>query len=132
MPRFVTTPEANQLLLEGTLALSEIEAAGGRIDKAYLDEALKRTAERIKGLEDELRADLIYKLWRRRYGEGTKLGAPEQLAGVVYGDLGYKPRKDTRGGKRGSADESAMDHVDLPFVRTYFQTQKIRKARGTY
>lgn len=57
MARFTTTPDAYRLFHEGTLALAEIEHNGMRIDKAYLDEALTRTADQIKGYEDELRAD---------------------------------------------------------------------------
>jgi DNA polymerase I-like protein with 3'-5' exonuclease and polymerase domains len=132
MGRFRTTPAAYELLHNGTIALAEIEHNGVRVDKTYLEDALDRTATAIKGIEEELRADPIYKIWRRRYGDRTKLAAPDQLAGVVFGELGHKPKSMTAGGKRGKADEAAFEGVNLPFVKTYFRAQKLRKGRGTY
>ena len=44
MSRFLPTLEANQLQLEGSLALAEVESAGVRIDKAYLEETIIKTA----------------------------------------------------------------------------------------
>lgn len=129
---FATTPAAYDLLHRGTIAFADIEHNGVRVDTAYLADALKRTAEKIKEREDELRADPIYKLWRRRYGENTNFSSPAQLAGVVYGDLGYKAKELTTGGDRGKASEAALEGVDLPFVKQYFRAAKMRKTRGTY
>jgi DNA polymerase-1 len=132
--RYTTTPEAYALLHEGILALSEVEATGVRVDKSYLDAALVKTERQIRVLEEEIKSDPNYRIWQRRYGEKTNLGAPEQLAGVV----GYKPRAYTTGGaegrgkKRGKADESSFEGIDLPLVQKYFKVQKLRKGRGTY
>lgn len=130
---FRTTPAAYDLLQRGLVAHAEIEHAGMRIDRAYLEAVLASTAAQIREAEDELRADPIFrKYWQRRYGERTKLAAPAQLAGVVYGDLGYTPAKQTAGGQRGAADEASLEAIDLPFIKTYFRAQKLRKGRGTY
>ena len=129
--RFIPTAEAYQLLHEGSIALAEVEATGVRVDKAYLERALDDTAREIRELEGSLRSDPIYRTWLRRYGDKANLGSPEQLAGVVFGELGYKSTITTSGG-RASASASALEAVDLPFVKNYLSAQKLRKARGTY
>lgn len=139
MPKYQTTREAYQLLHEGQLALAEMEHQGVRVDKGYLDEALKKTRGQIRDLEHRLREDPVYRReWKRRYGDKAKLGSRDQIAAVVFGDLGYPVREMTAGGeegegrKRAKADESAFDHVDLPFVKDWVKCEKLKKARSTY
>lgn len=132
MTRFRPTAEAYELLHQGTLALAEVEHTGVRVDRPYLEGALADTARRILEVEEQLRADPLYKVWRKRYGEKTKLSAPDQLAGVVFGELGYKPRAVTAKKGRAKADEAAFEGLDIPFVKNYFKAQKLRKGRGTY
>lgn len=132
MPKHVTTPDANRLLLEGSLALSEIEHTGVRVDKAYLDNAIATADVQIREADAELRSDPTFAVWQRRYGAKTKLTAPEQLAGVVFGELGYKPKKFTAKTGREAADESAFEGIDLPLLKKYFTAQKLRKGRDTY
>ena len=132
MSRWVPTPEAYRLLHEGTLALSEVEAAGVRVDRAYLERAIRETSDKIKESEEQLRAQPEFRDWRRRYGEKTNISSPEQLAGLVFGVLGHPARKQTRKKKRDAADESAFSHVDLPLVKHYFAAAKLRKGRDTY
>jgi len=134
---FVTTPAAYDLLHQGAIALAEIEHNGVRVDTDYLELSLKQTAAKIRAVEEEMRADPIYKLWQRRYGAGTKLTSSDQLAAVVR-DLGYKSKVQTAGGEnregRSSASKKALEGVsaEVPFVRQYFHAQELRKARGTY
>jgi DNA polymerase I len=130
--RFCTTPGAYRLLHEGTLALAEVEHNGIRIDKAYLDAALDGTAAQMSTLEHELRADPLYARWRRRFGDRTKLTSADQLADVIFGELGYKSRGKTKSEKREKADEAAFEGIDLPFIKTYFKLKHLIKARGTF
>lgn len=138
--KYRTTPEAYDLLHAGALALSEIEANGVRVDQPYLKSALALTARQIRELEEVLRADPVYKVWRRRFGEKTKLTAPQQLSDVIFKELGYKRKsagsgrggERAEGSRRGEAEEAAFEGIDLPFLKTYFKAQKIRKGRGTY
>jgi len=138
MPKFKTTPDAARLLIEGQIAHCEIERAGVRVDVDYLDRALDETADEIRELEERLRADDVYRVWRRRFGEGTKLGAPAQLSAVFFQELGYKARSFTDGGASGKgeirakADEAAFEGIDHPFVKTWFEAAHVRKARNTY
>lgn len=142
--KYRTTPEAYQLLQDGLIALAEIEHSGVRVDKAYLDDSIDKVTERIGQLEESLRADPIYEKWRRMFGAKTNVGSPEQLSKLVFGKeadggLGYTPKLYTSGGKeadpskrRASAVEAAFEGLELPFVKRYFRTQKLRKGLGTY
>lgn len=130
--KLTPTPAAYQLMHEGAIALSDVEHHGLRIDKDYLERMLAETLIRIKELEAELRADAVYRIWQRRYGEKTNIGSPDQLARVVYEEMGLKPKFATEGGERGSASKHALESIDLPFLKMYFRAAELRKAHGTY
>ena len=134
--RWQPTHDAIQLLLEGTLALSEIEAVGVRVDKTYLDWALTDTKRQIDEYRDAVKSDPIYTRWKRRYGDKTNVFSPEQLAKMVFGELGHTAKIQTSGGGRESASESALESAlggaDLPFVRNCIAARHLIKARQTY
>jgi len=131
--KYKTTSEAVRLLLDGAVALAEVSAHGVRVDKGYLDEAIGDARKKIADLEARMRSDTqVYPEWRKRYGDKTNLAAPEQLAKIVFGQMGYTARVRTETGERESASEKALEGVDLPFVRDYQLAQKLRKLAGTY
>lgn len=132
MRKFVPTPEAVQLLLEGQLALSQVEAEGCRIDKTYLEHALDDTARKIREHEDEMRGHPDFKLWRRRFGSDTSFTVNKQLGEVVFGDLGFKRKPKRSTGDKDSDEEGQFEGIDHPLVKHYFAAQKLRKGRGTY
>lgn len=133
MPKFVTTPEAYRFWQDGALALSEVEAHGVRIDRAYLLQALDETADKIAHYDSLVRNDPNFrKYWQRRFGDKANTASPDQLSKVVFQDLGYESKKQTTKGSRDAADRAAFDHVDLPLVHNYFAAQVLRKARDTY
>lgn len=131
MKRYTTTPDAYNLLHRGAIALSAVEEAGVRVDTAYLDKTLEDTKIQIRELEDQLRADKVFRVWQRRYGQKTKLGSREQLATVLFKEMGYESKGVTETG-RDKADESAFEHIDLPFVKNYIRAEKLKKAKSTY
>lgn len=134
MKRWVPTPEAYQLLHESQIALAEIESAGVRVDKGYLEGMIEFTKAKIRDIEESMKKDSVYLRWQRRYAEKTNIASPEQMAQVVFGELGYKAPKATASGDRASASESALESVadKVPMVVLYLRAQKLRKALGTY
>lgn len=132
------TPEAYKLLHDGSIALARMEHNGIRIDEKYLHTAIKEVGDRIKENNATLEKDPIFKTWKKRFGDKTKLGSKEQLALVVFDDLGYKCRERTAPSikfpnGRPKGDESAFAHItDLPFVQTYFSNEKLKKLQSTY
>ena len=127
------TADAVRLLHEGSLTLSRIEANGVRINTEYLDKTVEETEAKIGRLEAEMRADEVYKLWKKRFGERTKLGAREQLAEIVFGKqfLNYEIRGYTDKG-RVAAGKDQLDDIDLPFVRNFLLVENLKKTLSTY
>ena len=133
MQRFIPSPEAIELIHNGQIALSEVEAQGIRIDKDYLDSALDSTAVQIKKLKDALLADPDYKKhWRRRFGDKSNVASPAQIAAVVFQDLGHKSKIKTTSGARDSASEKALEGIDIPLVKNYLEMQHLIKGRDTF
>jgi len=125
------SPVAIDLMRRGTIALSRIESNGILVDEVYLDRAIRRTQKKVKRIRNELIRDPVYKVWRKRFGARTKLGAPEQLAKVVFEDYKYEPIKGHTKTKKYKANEEAFEHVDLPFVKTLFEMKRLQKALST-
>lgn len=127
------TAAAMQLFLEGQIALSEVEHNGCRVDRDYALAKREELRERIRDYEARMRADELYKDWRKRFGDKTNVGSPEQLAEVIFKVKGHRSPRATGKKGRASAAESALETVDEPFLKNlYLPCQKLRKALGTY
>lgn len=132
-----STPEANKLMLDGALALAEVEAAGMRIDTTYLDSAIDNIGRKIDEAVDKLKQDEVWKVWKRRFRTNANLGSRDQLAAVLFDEMGHEVTMRTSGGKsklrgRPSTDASHLETVKLPFVKKYLTMMTMEKARGTY
>lgn len=125
------TPEARRLLLDGTLALAKVEANGFRIDVARLERTSAEIGEKIKALQEEMRKDEVYAVWRKTCGDRMVPGSREQLARVLFDVMGFPEPGKTETGKT-RADEAALMTVNLPFVRTFVRCEKLKKLRNTY
>lgn len=124
-------PEAYQLLHEGALAFSAIEAAGMRIDVGYLDRTIAETEQRIASIEARLKEMDEYKLQRRRFGSDTNLTSRDQLATVLFDDMGLPCEKKTRTG-RPQLDEDALLKTGLSYAKGFLKLEKLNKLLGTY
>lgn len=132
-----TTKDAYKLLHAGALALSQIEGNGIRIDQDYLTSAIQEIGEQMVKLENKLKGSKVFRRWQRRFGTKTKLGNKSQLADVVFNLYGYKrparyTSSSTEDNEVFASDELTFEGVDLPFVKTYFKLEKLKKLRGTY
>lgn len=126
-----SSPEAFRLMMEGTAAFADIEQNGMKIDVPYLDGALERSSILIKKMEDDLREDEVYKVWKKTFGEKADLGSRQQLGTVIFDKMGVPCVHRTKTGKP-STDEEAFEDVDFPFVKRYISLEKLKKARGTF
>lgn len=118
------------LLHEGTVALSQIEHNGIKIDTEYLTEAIARTEQRVQKLEQKLRECDEWKAWRKRFGAEAKIGSSEQLGEVLFNVLKHPCRNRTATGAP-STEESDLEKLGLPFVKTYLRMKKYDKALST-
>lgn len=122
---------AYQLIHEGMIALSQVEANGIAMDVPYLDRLLVSGEERIRSLKQQLLDDPLMKEWRKRFGAKTALGSRQQLGTVLFDILGYECHSRTATGKQ-QVDESSLERIDLPFVKQYLKLEKLKKLHSTY
>ncbi len=125
------TDQAYKLFHDGTLAFSQVEANGIRIDTDYLDRSIIKTNEQIKRLSAKIREDKIYKIWRKHYGKKTNIGSNEQLGKIVFDVLKYPCKGRTKTDKP-KTDIIAFADIDLHIVKLFAKLEKIKKANGTY
>lgn len=125
------TPDAFRLMMDGSAAFADVEERGMRIDRSYLNEAIDWTTNKISEMEAELRADEIYGIWRRKHGQSADISNRNQLGGLVYGELGVKATKVSDKTGRGSTDQEAFEHVDIPFVKRWSLMDSLRRTLTT-
>jgi DNA polymerase-1 len=127
------TPEAHKLFHDGAKALAAVEAAGMRVDRRYLKRTITKTNKRINRIEQRMRSDDVYKVWRREYGSRLELGSRDQLGHVLFDCMGYEhPGGISKTGKV-RMNEEALANVDNDFVQKGFlPLEKLKKARNTY
>lgn len=125
------TQEAYQLLMEGTLMLARMEHNGMKLDMDYLDRTITDVEKQIKEAEAQLKTDRVWKVWKKCFGDKANLGSSDQLATVIYKELGHPCESLTATGKF-KADEEALQKIDEPFIKDYFARKKLEKALTTY
>jgi DNA polymerase I len=127
-----TSLEAFQLLMDGAVALAKMESNGIRVSLDYLDRATEKVNVKIAGLKESMEADDVAEVWRKRFGNSTNLGSRPQLGTVLYEELGYRSVGLTTKGTRERTDESALEKIDLPFVRNFLKIESLKKTKATY
>jgi len=120
-----------ELFHEGVIALAQVEKNGMRIDTEYLLKAISETKAKIGTIVDRMKADKIYKAWRKTYGQKFNLDSREQLATILFEQFEYVSTSKTDTGKD-KVDEEALSTIDSAFVRRYLKLAKLKKAMGTY
>lgn len=125
------TKEALNLLMQGSRLFSRMEANGIRIDVPYLEEAIRTTGNRIKELEEELTNSKTFDLWRRRFRHAN-IGSNKQLQDILTKDLGIKLTVRTDSGEDYKLDESVLEGIDNPWVKSYGRWKKLSKAKKTF
>lgn len=127
------TNEAVQLLLRGAIAFAQMEATGIRIDESYLDKAILEVKDSIVQMEEELRQAREFKLWQKHYGNQTNLRSRPQLGHILFNLCGHKrnPHMRDKDSWKDKNNESAFEHLSLPFARLYFGLEKLKKALKT-
>jgi len=125
------TPDAYRLLHHGCIALSNVEANGMRIDVGYLERTFKDLDFKIKDLEQEIKSDKIFKLWKRQYGERTNLGSREQLGKILFDVLGHKCDNRTPTGKP-KMDAATIASIEEPFAKLFVEIEQLKKIKNTF
>ena len=101
-----------------------------RIDVPRLDATIERTRRRVGKLDARLKDHEVWRIWKKRFGDKSKMGSRQQLAEVLFNELGHKSNATTRTG-RAKTDLEALDKIDDPFVRNWLKCEKLKKALAT-
>lgn len=126
------TPESYQLLHQGCIALGRAECHGMRINTNQLRTNQARARDEIRELDAWMRSQPEFTLQRRRYGVTSNPMSREQLAVVLYGDMGL-PYEGERGAKgQFLLDEERLDDVGTPYTSALIKRAKLEKALSTY
>lgn len=125
------TPEAYRLFHEGAIALASIESVGVGVDMEYLHKVKKDISKRISDLESEMRGMDLYKSLRRRHGEKTNMGSRQQLAKIMFGELGHKAKAQTATGQD-KMDKAFLEEIDDPYVKHFLKVERLKRDGGTY
>lgn len=125
------TDEAYKLMHRGSIALSQVEATGMRIDTDYLQKAIETTKNKITKRNNKLKTHKIYRRWKKIYGSKTNLGSRQQLGKILFEVMKYDCPSLTKTG-RPQVTEAVLEGLDIPFVQAYIKTEKLKKALATY
>lgn len=112
-----------------TKTLWKMERRGAKLDRARLE-----AAEPVAKLEID---GILRELYRIR-GKSLNPNSPKQVQEFLFGDLGLKPIKMTKGGKSGkrnpSADKDVLEHYkhEHPGVALILKHHELSKLHGTY
>lgn len=124
--------EGYQLFHEGVIELSRVESNGIRIDTERLARTKEKLRNKIRKLKQEMEESEVWtKIWKRRYGIKSNFSSRDQLAVVLYKEMGFAITGATAGG-RASVDTEALQQIDHPFVSQIAQMLKYEKALGTF
>lgn len=126
-----TNAAAYNLLHEGSIAFSQMEANGIRVDVGRLDRTIAKCNEKVKAMADVLREDDVYKTWRKVYGANSDIDSPAQLRHILYKEMGYEATSQTETGLA-STDEEALSKIGIPFTSTYITRKKYQKLGSTF
>jgi len=126
------TDQAYKLFHNGSIALAQVSSNGIRIDTDYLHRQIKSVSHRILKIEELLKQNKIYKVWRRRYRDRFTFGSRTQLGNVLFETMGYDPSTFTKKTGRAKADEAALKSIKEPFINKYLLLERLKKTRSTY
>ena len=125
------TKDAYQLLHDGSLALSQVEANGICIDEDYLHKAIESTTKCIEDLTINIKNDKIYRKWHKHYGSKTNLESGTQLGHILFEIMDYECPQLTKTG-RPKTDITVLETLKIPFVKKLLTIKSLKKARSTY
>ena len=130
-----TRIDAVNLMVQGALALSEVESNGICVDVPYMEQQIndKETGldARIRRIHDKLKDMEEVRLWQKTFGRDFNLDSNDQLAEVLFKHLGHKPLRFTDSGKP-SVDEEALEMLDIGMVQGLMKMRKLQRTRNTY
>ncbi len=131
------TKQAYELLHNGVLAFSRMEAQGMCIDVDFCIEEIKRLSSKIEETQNDLQTTNFFKRWEHTIGKGkVNIYSNAQLSYYLYKVLKLTPIKFTSTStdeeEKGATDNEALQALNIPELQTLLQIRKYKKIRDTY
>lgn len=126
-----TTKQAYRLFHEAALALAEIERNGIAINEKYCKEQQVKNLRMIDRIQNRLMSSKEVQLWKRKFGGKFNINSGDQLANIVFDELGHKAVILTDSGKP-STSEEALSTVNIPIVQDLLKMKQLSKMNSTY
>lgn len=123
--------EAYQLFHEGSIALSQVEANGIKIDLDQVKKSNDYIDQQIFLINEEIRKSKTYEIWESVYKDKTNIGSRPQLADVLFNHMGYTCTKFTPT-RKPKVDEEVIRKIGLPELDSLIRIEKFKKLKGTY
>ena len=124
-------PEGFELLMKGAMAFSKMQQAGIRLDMLHLKSSYKRLGKEIKEQQALLDQCKEVQLWKKKYGEKFKLDSDEQLADILFDEMGHEPTSFTDSGKA-SVNADVLKSLNIPVGNILLKYRKYFKLRNTF
>ena len=121
----------NQLLLNGILALADLERNGICIDVPYIREQKRKLKFRIKKIEEQILETKEGKKWKQVYGTRMNFDSGDQVGDVLFNHLGHKIRKTTPTGKA-CTDRETLEKIDTPVIALMTERTKLLDCRNKF
>lgn len=125
------TIEGYQLLHEGILALTDVEANGIRVDVDYVKKQQAHLSRKIDHLTKKMAGHQEMVKWKKKYGHKMNMDSTEQLSDILFKQMGHEAVIMT-GGNKPSVKEEALEQMQLPFTSDLLQLRKWKKTKNTY
>lgn len=124
--------EGYKLLHEGALAMAQLERNGIRVDVKALEARRESVSAEMDDLIRQIKSDKLFRKWKRLHGEKTKATAGNQLADLIFGEMGHPTSLQPTPAGKYKADVEAFAQVDIPMVKLWSKWKKLDKVRNTY
>lgn len=119
------------LLHEGAQALAKTTANGIAIDYDYCKKKHKHLARQIERKRDKMASTNLVEAWQDKYGDKMNWDSSDQLADILYNELGHEPKVFTANGNP-STNQDALEALQIPEVEQLIEIDRLSKARNTF
>lgn len=122
---------AYTLFHEGTHAMTKMTATGICIDARRVDRTIKKINRRSEKVHAQIKKSKEGKCWQKLYGNKINYLSDDQLAAVLYDELGHECTHRTEGGKQ-RVNGEALKKIATKFSLRMLRLRMYDKLIGTY
>lgn len=120
------TLEANNLMLEGTLAMGRAEMAGFRVDLDYVERKKALIVKKMERYEQQFKDSDFFKDWQKHVKGHININSGQQLKYYLYNVLKLESSKLTPSGE-GSTDEESLKFLNIPEINLLLEKVRFKK-----